>query len=82
MATLPAPPPTFAFAIVAGAEDRTVSLEETCLAGARVHLAVPAGHTFLMGREDVGQLVRSFLATGSMPRTAPAVTVCGDSPQR
>ena len=82
VATLPAPPPTFAFAIVAGAEDRTVSLEETCLAGARAHVAVPAGHSFLMGREDVGQLVRSFLATGAMPRTAPVVTVCDGSPQR
>ena len=82
VATLPAPPSTFAFAIVAGAEDRTVSLEETCLAGARAHVAVPAGHSFLMGREDVGQLVRSFLTTGAMPSTAPAVTVCARSSQR
>jgi predicted alpha/beta hydrolase family esterase len=82
VATLPAPPPTFAIAIVAGADDRTVSVEETCLAGARAHVTVPSGHTFIMTRGDVADLVRSFLATGAMPRTAPDVTVCGRSPQR
>ncbi len=53
------------FAIVAGAGDGKVSVEETDLPGAAVRVVVPSGHTFIMARRDVQHLVLAFLRGGS-----------------
>ena len=79
VASLPAPPAGLEFAIVAGRDDRTVSFEETCLAGARAHVLVPEGHTFIMMRDDTIDLVERFLATGTIP---PAQVATGRCPAR
>jgi pimeloyl-ACP methyl ester carboxylesterase len=79
VASLPAPPPTLEFAIVAGRDDRTVSFDETCLAGARAHLIVPEGHTFIMMRDDTIDIVKRFLGTGTIP---PAQVATGRCPAR
>jgi pimeloyl-ACP methyl ester carboxylesterase len=76
VAKLPAPPQGFTFAIVAAADDRTVSVEETCLAGAAAHVTVPGGHSFIMMRDDVKELVPRFLGSGVMPAGVGRVT-CG-----
>lgn len=51
--------------IIAGAADRTVAVAETRLDGARGHVLVPSGHTFIMLRRDVHRLVQAFLRSGS-----------------
>jgi alpha-beta hydrolase superfamily lysophospholipase len=51
--------------IIAGATDRTVAVAETRLDGARGHVLVPSGHTFIMLRRDVHRLVLAFLRSGS-----------------
>ncbi|MFL5381353.1 MAG: esterase/lipase family protein [Longimicrobiaceae bacterium] len=51
--------------IIAGASDRTVAVAETRLEGARGHVLVPSGHTFIMLRRDVHRLVLAFLRSGS-----------------
>ena len=79
VASLPAPPTGLEFAIVAGRDDRTVSLEETCLAGARAHVEVPEGHTFIMMRDDTIAIVKRFLSTGTVP---PAYVAAGRCPAR
>ena len=75
-ATLPPPPPGLEFAIIAGADDRTVTLRETCLAGATAHLVVPNGHTFIMMRDDTIALTERFLATGTVPPATASASVC------
>ena len=76
VATLPPPPKGLEFAIIAGADDRTVTFRETCLAGARAYLQVPNGHTFIMMRDDTIALVKRFLATGTVPPAAVATAAC------
>lgn len=51
--------------IIAGESDRTVAVAETRLDGARGHVLVPSGHTFIMLRRDVLRLVLAFLRSGS-----------------
>ena len=51
--------------IIAGESDRTVAVAETRLDGARGHVLVPSGHTFIMLRRDVHRLVLAFLRSGS-----------------
>ena len=53
-----------------------VMTEETCLAGAAAHVTVPGGHSFIMMREDVKELVPRFLGSGVMPAGVGRVT-CG-----
>ncbi|MBM3885100.1 MAG: alpha/beta fold hydrolase [Gemmatimonadetes bacterium] len=79
VASLPAPPKGLEFAIVAGRDDRTVSFDETCLAGARAHIIVPQGHTFIMMRDDTIEIVKRFLDTGTIP---PAQVATGRCPAR
>jgi len=50
--------------IIAGESDRTVAVAETRLDGARGHVLVPSGHTFIMLRRDVHRLVLTFLRSG------------------
>ncbi|HEU0051830.1 MAG TPA: alpha/beta fold hydrolase [Longimicrobium sp.] len=50
--------------VIAGSEDGKVSVAETHLAGERDHVVVPAAHSFLMDRADVGRLTTAFLRTG------------------
>ena len=50
--------------IIAGESDRTVAVAETRLDGARGHVLVPSGHTFIMLRRDVHRLVLTFLCSG------------------
>lgn len=57
------------FGIVAGERDGKVRLPETELRGAAGRVVVPAGHTFLMGREDVQGHVLRFLRTGRFGET-------------
>jgi triacylglycerol lipase len=51
--------------IIAGAADRTVAVAETRLDGARGHVLVPSGHTFIMMRRDVLRLILAFLRSGT-----------------
>lgn len=50
--------------IIAGKYDGKVSVEESRWAGARDHVVVPAAHTYIMNRRDVGELVLRFLSAG------------------
>lgn len=43
---------------------RVLNWAETRLDGARGHILVPSGHTFIMLRRDVHRLVLSFLRSG------------------
>ena len=69
---LPADPgvPTL---VVAGARDGKVTLAEARLAGAEALVVVPGGHTFVMRRRDVRDLVTRFLAGEALgePAVAP-----------
>jgi triacylglycerol lipase len=50
--------------VIAGTRDRTVSLDETRLAGESDRAQVPCGHSFLMRRQDVQEMTVRFLRTG------------------
>ena len=80
-ATLPPPPAGLEFAIIAGADDRTVTLREICLAGAHAYLVVPNGHTFIMMREDTIALTKYFLASGTVPPAVAPASVCAVTPR-
>ena len=55
--------------IVAGSRDARVSVEESHLSCETDHVVVPAGHSFLMLRADVQELVFAFLRDGRFLRT-------------
>ena len=61
-------------AVIAGAWDGKVSVEETRLAWAREHVVVPSHHSFLMDRRDVQSLVLRFLRTGEFDDGANAAS--------
>jgi hypothetical protein len=65
------------FGIVAGQRDGKVRLPETDLAGAAGRVVVPAGHTFLMGRDDVQSHVLEFLRTGRFTETVMDAETAG-----
>ena len=50
--------------VIAGTRDRTVSIDETRLAGETDRAHVPSGHSFLMRRRDVQEMTVRFLRTG------------------
>ena len=51
--------------IIAGKYDGKVSVAESQWAGAKEHVVVPAAHTYIMNRKDVGELVVRFLREGT-----------------
>ncbi len=51
-------------ATIAGDDDSKVSPAEARMAGEADHAVVPSEHTFIMNREDVQQLVATFLQNG------------------
>jgi triacylglycerol lipase len=53
-------------AVIAGAGDRKVRVDETRLPCLAAHEVVPGGHTFLMMRRDVIRRTRCFLGTGAL----------------
>ncbi len=57
--------------IVAAAHDRVVAAGTTALASQKDHVTVGAGHTSLLFRSEVAQLVERFLAHGSFTQTTP-----------
>ena len=71
-------PPGVEVAVIAGARDGKVAVEETCLEGA-AHAVVPSAHTFLMMLPRVMGSVRAFLATGTLPGASdvPCADVLG-----
>lgn len=72
-------PPGVKVAVIAGRRDGKVAAEETCLEGA-AHAVVPSGHTVIMMRPRVMEMVRAFLATGDLPGAsdAPCAEVLGN----
>jgi pimeloyl-ACP methyl ester carboxylesterase len=58
--------------VIAAREDRTVKLPETHLEEETEHIVVDGGHSFIMRRVDVRDLMIAFLRTG---RFMPAPTV-------
>lgn len=63
---LPPPPADIQVAVIAGARDGKVSVEEAALPGAEAHLVVDASHTFIMMNRQVIGAIQRFLATGAM----------------
>jgi pimeloyl-ACP methyl ester carboxylesterase len=72
------PPDGVEFAIIAGDADGKVAVAETCLPGAAAHVAVPSGHTFIMIRPSVIEMVREFLASGAISDAAATPVDCSD----
>ncbi len=57
--------------IIAGHRDGKVSVDETRLAGAKVHRVVQSGHTFIMARPFVHRMIIHFLNTGAFEDGSP-----------
>jgi hypothetical protein len=59
--------------IIAASRDRVVRVEHTMLPGQADHIVVDSGHTRMLFRADVAELVTSFLANGRFqPQLGPA----------
>lgn len=72
---LGAPPAGVEVGTIAGNRDTTVPEANARLEGARDHLVVSSGHTFIMNQDEVLEQVRHFLEHGQFARNAP------DSPE-
>ncbi|MBV9772547.1 MAG: hypothetical protein JO040_01270 [Gemmatimonadetes bacterium] len=68
--TIPTPPGV-EIGVIAGRYDGKVSVPETFLPGAKARVVIPAAHTFIMDRRDVGRLVVRFLYTGDFAPPPP-----------
>lgn len=71
------PPDDVEFAIVAGDDDGKVAVDETCLPGATAHVVVDSGHTFILMRPAVLDLVKTFLEDGSVSSKYQRAPACG-----
>jgi triacylglycerol lipase len=60
-------PANVAIGIIAAERDGKVTVAETRLPGMAQHVSVPGGHTFIMFRRDVRDLVHAFLRDGQFP---------------
>ena len=72
-------PDAVEIAVVAGDRDRKVAVDETCLDGAE-HTVVPSGHTFIMMRPRVVDVVRGYLADGELAGAGAACSASAEEP--
>jgi len=68
-------PTGYEIGIIAAAQDRVVRIDDTCLSCQSDHIVVNSGHTSMLFRREVADLIESFLRQGRFAK--PDLRVAG-----
>jgi pimeloyl-ACP methyl ester carboxylesterase len=68
-------PTGYEIGIIAAARDRVVRIDDTCLSNQADHIVVNSGHTAMLFRREVADLIDSFLRQGRFARQKLRETV-------